>query len=238
MKSTIKRLFRSLGLEISRYNPAQSESAQIMKMLTVHDVNMVIDVGANVGQFGIFLREAGYKNRIVSFEPLLYERNQLIKASTNDPLWDVATRAAIGNVNDEIDINISSNSQSSSVLNMLETHTSAAPDSTYIGVERVPLRTLDSLALDYIDSHTISFLKIDTQGYEDRVLEGANKTLDKIAGLQLELSLVPLYQDQRLYDELIGKLKSLGFNLWAITPVFIDQSSGRLLQFDATFFRD
>ena len=207
-------------------------------MLSEHDVNLVLDVGANTGQFVKLLREVGYKNRIVSFEPLKKEWHHLIKESKNDSLWDVAERAAIGNINDEIDINISNNSQSSSVLNMLEAHSNAAPESRFIGVECVPLRTLDSLALDYMDSNTISFLKIDTQGYEDRVLEGAPKILEKIAGLQLELSLVPLYQDQSLYDELIEKLTNKGFNLWAITPVFIDQNSGRLLQFDATFFRD
>lgn len=238
MKTIIKRLIHAFGLEITRYVPANSESAQLIKMLSEHNINLVLDVGANTGQFGTLLRESGYKNRIVSFEPLLNEWNQLVKTSEMDKLWDVALRAAIGNVNDVIDINISKNSQSSSVLNMLEAHSTAAPESKFIGVERVLLRTLDSLALDYLDANTTSFLKIDTQGYEDRVLEGAGQILDKISGLQLELSLVPLYQDQSLYDELIAKLKNIGFNLWAIRPVFIDQDSGRLLQVDATFFRD
>jgi len=207
-------------------------------MLDSHNVNLIFDVGANTGQFGVSLRELGYKHRIVSFEPLTAAWEELKITSRNDPLWDVASRAAIGNKTDEIDINISKNSQSSSVLNMLETHSTAAPESKFIGVERVPLRTLDHLALEYLDSNTTSFLKIDTQGYEDRVLEGARKILEKISGLQLELSLVPLYQDQSLYDDLIEKLKNIGFNLWSIQPVFVDQDSGRLLQVDATFFRD
>jgi len=81
------------------------------------------------------------------------------------------------------------------------------------------------------------FIKIDTQGYEAQVLRGAECLLQKAAGLQVELSLVPLYAGQVLYDELISQVKSKGFELWGLTPVFIDAQSGRLLQADATFFR-
>lgn len=78
---------------------------------------------------------------------------------------------------------------------------------------------------------------MDTQGYEDRVLNGPEGILDRIVGIQLELSLIPLYEEQCLYDEMIVRLQNKGFDLWSIIPVFINPKSGRLFQVDATFFR-
>ena len=107
MKSFVKRFFRGCGYELREYNPAISESAQFMKMLSTHKVNLVFDVGANVGQFGRKnLRDAGYSGRIVSFEPTLAAWNMLLAESKNDPLWDVAPRTAIGNADGEIEIHI------------------------------------------------------------------------------------------------------------------------------------
>lgn len=237
LKKHVKSLGRAFGIEFRRYRPDRSEMAQSMAMLSAHRINLIFDVGANIGQFGKSLREGGYRGRIISFEPLSSARNLLLAVSDKDADWEVATCAAIGDEDGEIDIHIAGNSASSSVLDMLDTHSNAAPESRYIGAERVPLRRLDTLALDYLRPDSIPFLKIDTQGYEDRVLRGAGELLGRIHGLQLEISLVPLYDDQVLMDELMGKVKAMGFNLWAIRPVFFDRSTGRLLQIDATFFR-
>lgn len=237
MKSFVKRTIRCLGFDVRRYNPALSESAQFIRMLSVHRINLVFDVGANIGQFGQFLRNAGYHGRIVSFEPLSAAREQLLKAGRKDALWEVASRTAIGSKDGEIEIHVAGNSESSSVLNMLESHADAAPESRYVGSERVPLRRLDSIALDYFRPDSVAFLKIDVQGYEDRVLRGATRLLDRLVGLQLELSLVPLYEGQRLFDDLIEQMQATGFELWAMSPAFVNRQNGRLLQVDATFFR-
>lgn len=237
LKSHVTRFVRRLGLDIRLFRPASSESAQLMKILSAHGVNLVFDVGANAGHFGQYLRDAGYRGRIVSFEPLPAAWNDLLKASRKDPLWEVAPRAAIGSDAGELEIHVARNSVSSSILDMHESHTNAAPESGFIGKERVPLRRLDSLASEYLRSDSVPFLKIDTQGYEDQVLTGADGIMDRIVGIQLELSLVPLYKGQRLFDDLTEWLKRLGFEIWAISPVFVDPQSGRLLQIDATFFR-
>lgn len=120
---------------------------------------------------------------------------------------------------------------------MLESHSKAAPESAYISSEKVPLRRLDSIGKSYLNKDSILFIKIDTQGYEDRVLQGAPDLLERAVGLQLELSLIPLYEGQRLYKDIILQLESLGFELLGIATAFVDPISGRLLQVDATFFR-
>lgn len=237
IKTLLKRGIRSFGFDLRRYNPATSEGARFIGALSAHKVNLIFDVGANTGQFGRSLRDLGYKGRIVSFEPLDAAWNKLGEASQKDSLWEVAVRAAIGDEDGEVEINVSGNSVSSSVLRMQNAHVSAAPESVYIGTEKVPIRRLDTVGAGYLRADSTLFLKIDTQGYEAQVLRGASDLLQKVVGLHLELSFVPLYEEQCIYDALISQLKALGFEMWDIVPNFIDARSGRLLQADATFFR-
>jgi FkbM family methyltransferase len=237
LKFFIKRAIRSLGFDVRRHNPRTWESAHFAKMLAVHGINLIFDVGANAGQFGRFLRDAGYRGRIVSFEPLSAAWEQLLEASRKDRLWEVASRAAIGSEDGEVEIHVASNSESSSVLNMLDSHFNAAPEARYVGIERVPVRRLDSVAEDYFRADSVAFLKVDVQGYEDRVLVGAARLLERLRGVQLELSLVPLYAKQRLFRDLIQEMQMAGFEIWALSPGFVNPNNGRLLQFDATFFR-
>ncbi len=236
-KSFLRRLIRFFGFDLRRYIPASSESARLMRMLSAHRVNLVLDVGANTGQFGCFLRDAGYRGRIVSFEPLGTAWEELSKISRKDPRWEVAPRAAIGSEEGEIEINVAGNEESSSILKMLDSHVNTAPESFYTGKERVSLRRLDSIAPPYFQSNSVVFLKVDVQGYEDRVLQGAAGLLDRLVGIEVELSLVRLYEGQRLFDELLGEIRGKGFDLWSVRPVFTDRENGRLLQVDATFFR-
>ena len=230
-------MLHRVGFELRRFSVEQSENARFISMLRTHNVNLIFDVGANAGQFGVLLREIGFDGKIVSFEPLSDAREILLNISKNDPLWQIALQTAIGEENGEIEIQIAGNSQSSSVLDMLDTHVRAAPDSKYIGKEKVALRKLDSIAPDYMDSNSIAFIKIDTQGYETQVMNGAKKLMSQIVGLQVEISLVPLYKGQCLFDEMLKKLKNDGFELWSISTVFSDPNTAQLLQVDATFFR-
>ena len=230
-------MLRRTGFELSRFSVEQSENARFISMLSTHNVNLIFDIGANAGQFGVLLRKIGFDGKIISFEPLSDAREILLNISKNDPLWQIALQTAIGEENGEIEIQIAGNSQSSSVLDMLDTHVRAAPDSKYIGKEKVALRTLDSIAPNYMDSNSIAFIKIDTQGYETQVMNGAKKLMSQIVGLQVEISLVPLYKGQCLFDEMLKKLKKDGFELWSISPVFSDPNTAQLLQVDATFFR-
>jgi FkbM family methyltransferase len=237
-KDVAKRLARALGLEVRAIRPANSQTAQLKAMLASHAVNLVFDVGANVGQFGRELRwHVGYRGRIVSFEPMHAAHAGLTKAAARDPLWEVAARAAVGSNPGIITINVAQNSVSSSVLPMLESHVSAHPPSRYGGTETAPVVRLDELAPQYLRPDSVAFLKIDTQGYESEVLRGATDTLERVVGVQLELSLVPLYAGQQLMPELIEFMQRAGFELWAIAPAFADPQSGRMLQVDATFFR-
>ncbi len=235
MKSLAKNIIRRLGYELRRYAPTSSERAQLMTIIRSQGINLIFDVGANTGGFGTYIRELGYDGRIVSFEPTKVAHEQLLIVVKNDPHWLVAARSAIGNINGEVEINISGNSESSSILPMLDSHTKAAPTSSYVGKEVVPLRTLDTLCPEYINKGDRLFLKIDTQGYEEQVLKGAKNTVAAATVLQMELSLIPLYAGQKLMPEMISLLRDAGYDLWGIAPVFADPTSGRILQMDGIF---
>ncbi len=237
-ESLIRRTANLFGIDIRRYRPKSSDIGRLSIMLANHSVDLVLDVGANTGQFAGLLRKAGYTQRLISFEPLSTAHAQLMLASRNDAEWEIAPRAAIGDHEGTIEMHIAGNSVSSSVLEMLDSHASAASGSAYVGSERAPLSRLDTMARDYLKPGEVPFLKIDTQGYEDRVLDGATELLIKARGVHLELSLVPLYEGQKLFDDLVERLGSLGFTIWAIWPGFCDPRTGRMLQVDATFFRD
>jgi FkbM family methyltransferase len=164
-------------------------------------------------------------------------REELIHQAAKDKNWTVHNRVAIGDRNGLIDINISKNSYSSSILPMLKTHLDAAINSEYIGIEKTPIITLDSVADSYLDKDSNCFLKIDTQGYETKVLDGGSKTLAKAKGVLCELSLVKLYAGQELWKDMIIRLEKKGFQLWSIQKGFTDKKNGRTLQVNVVFLK-
>jgi FkbM family methyltransferase len=235
VEGRVRRIANFLGVDIRRH---RSQHAHLLTMLTNRRVDLVLDVGANCGQFARSLRNAGYEGRLVSFEALSTAHAELLRVSRGDARWEIAPRAAVGDHEGETRINIAGNSLSSSVLGMLDSHREAVPESAYVGSEPVRLARLDTLALGYLQPETVPFLKIDVQGYESQVLNGATEVLARAQGLQLELSFVPLYSGQRLFDGLTETLRALGFAIWAVWPGFCDPRSGRMLQVDAVLFRD
>lgn len=233
-----RKLALKFGIELNRYNPAQSQNARMSRLLAHHGIDLVLDVGANTGGYGQSLREMAYQGDILSFEPLEQAHAELTRTAATDARWHIAPRMAVGSENGEIMIHVAGNSVSSSVLPMNDAHAQAAPQSRYVGSQRVSLSRLDSVSHPALTPNRTTLVKIDTQGYEMPVLLGATGLLPHIRGFQLELSVIPLYQGQALYRETIDWLAGQGFELWNLIPGFLDESSGRLLQFDGVFFRN
>jgi FkbM family methyltransferase len=197
-------------------------------------VDLVIDVGANTGQYIREIRANGFAGQIVAFEPLHQAFHQLHQASSQDPHLKVH-QCALGSEDGDVVIHVSANSYSSSLLPMEEAHLSAAPDSGYVTDESVSLRRLDSFGLAAPES--IVWLKIDVQGYERKVLMGASQTLEDTQAVEIELSYVALYEGQALAFEIQETLSRGGFRLATFGRPLHDPSGTNLLQIDAIFLR-
>lgn len=230
-------LLRKLGAKFG-FDFKMTDEERVILLLKHYGINLVFDVGANTGQYAKELFSLGYKGRIVSIEPLSKAYDVLIKNSKNNKNWEIADRCALGDKEEEVEINITENSVSSSLLDVLPEHTSAEPASKIIGKEKVKVHRLDSISAKYIRTSDFIFLKIDTQGFEENVLKGAAETIKKAKGIQLEMSLVKLFEGQKLYFELIELMKNDGFILHSIEPAFTNKQTGRLLQVNGLFFRE
>ncbi len=228
-KSTARRL----GLDIARY-PFSLPSYRRSLILDAIGVDVVVDVGANVGQYGEELRRFGYEGLIISLEPLSRPCAILQAKAARDGNWRVIQRAA-GENDEEITVNVAGNSISSSILPMLQRHAVVAPGSRYQGTEKAEMVRLDGLLRDDLQRFRRPFLKIDTQGFERRVLAGAGELISTIVGVELEMSLVPLYQGQMMLPEALSFMAEKGFWLAGLATGFWDDQTGEMLQVDGIF---
>ncbi len=234
-----KRIFQNFGVLVRKYNPATSEELRRIKLFQHYQIDLVFDVGANVGQYAKGIMDAGYTNRIVSFEPLSDAYNQLKESSKRYSSWTIAQRCAIGAKKEEIEINISANSVSSTLLNMLDTHLDSAPESKIIGKEKVDVWPLDEIAKEYLKPENNVFLKIDVQGFEQEVFKGAQQLIDRAKGVEMEISLVALYEGQKwLLPQVLEYMAEKGFQLRSIMPAFTDHKTGNVLQCNGIFFKN
>jgi FkbM family methyltransferase len=236
-KNKIRKVFQKINIDIKGYHPLLTDIGLINTTLERLKTDLILDVGANLGQFAMDIRQAGYKNQIVSFEPLSDAYSKLLINIQKDPYWIAHDRCAIGDYDGMVEINVSGNSVSSSILPMLQTHINAAPGSGFSGSEQVPIFKLDTIAEKYIANVKSVFLKIDTQGFEWKVLDGATTTLTKTQGVLVELSLTPLYEGQHLWQDVIKRMEALGFTMWTLLPGFTNVKTAQTLQVDAVFIR-
>jgi FkbM family methyltransferase len=200
--------------------------------------DVILDIGANTGQFAQCLRAGGYHGHIISFEPLSDAHATLVAAAAADPLWDVAERCAVGASDGWAEINIASNSYSSSLLPMLDLHREAAPQSVYRGTEPCRVVALDTyIERTFSDPTTLIGLKIDTQGFEAQVLEGLRRHQDRVKVVVCEMSLAPLYANSPNMSELCRLLAEIGYRCVALGPEFDDPRTGELLQANGVFVK-
>lgn len=224
--------------ETRRYHTALEWNRKLVNELESRRVDVVLDVGANSGQFATSLRNADFKGRIISFEPLSRPFSLLERNASADPLWD-CRRCALGDYDGTVEINVAANGGvSSSILPMLKRHHDVYPQGDYIRTEEVAISRLDSVAAEVLGPNDKAFLKVDVQGFERQVIAGgAGMVDDQCIGMHLELSFMPLYEGGMLIQEALELVYSRGFRLAGFVPFFFDIRNGQLLQADGVFFR-
>jgi len=237
VRNRIRAILRVAGYDFVRSSRMTTAASRRARMIRYHAIQTVVDVGANIGEYGAELREWGFQGRILSIEPTSAAFGALSERASGDARWTVL-RFAAGAENGVAKINVASNAgASSSLIPMLDSHRKSAPEVKFVASEQVEIRTLDTALADLIVPGESLMLKIDTQGFEQMVLRGATATLTQVRLIECELSFVPLYEGQLIFHRMLELLDSLGFYVVQFAPGFPDPESGHCLQVDGIFAR-
>jgi FkbM family methyltransferase len=199
-------------------------------------INVLLDVGANIGQFGRQMRILGYENKIVSFEPLAEVFPHLNQRANRDGNW-VAENFALGSETAKTTINVFEETVFSSILAPTPQSIETSHSLNSYSQQSIQVKKLDDIFHQYVSSGDRVFLKIDVQGYEKNVLQGAENILNQVLGVRLELSFLPQYEQEVLMTDMLELMSSLGFTLVSLKPLSHNLESGEIIQADGIFLR-
>jgi FkbM family methyltransferase len=238
IQGSIKAAARALNLDLRRYSARNVFMKRVAKILADDRLDLVVDVGANRGQFANELFREGYAGAILSFEPIPEAHAKLVAASaTSGRDWRVAPPMALTETAGVAEINLAANSASSSLLSFGEAMATAVPVAAAAGRQTIQTRRLDEV-LPTLGVEGRRFgLKVDTQGSEMAVLKGAESVEAQIDLLIIEVSIAQFYNGQPAYHELDELLRSKGWRLIDIEPGYRHPSSLHLCEFDAVYRR-
>lgn len=240
MKALVRRALNRLGVDVVRVNRGHGDHAtHLRSVLLDRRVDGAIDVGANTGQFGAFLRRIGFRGPIVSFEPVLASFAQLEKARAADAAW-TAHCVALGDRSEARTMNVYSGTSQFSSLLEANAYAKEAWSSSLADVEKreVLVRRLDDL---YDETVAVTgaqrlFLKLDTQGFDLQVLHGAPRALRNVEVIQVEVSFIPLYEAAPTGLDLLADLQSRGFHVSGMFPLSREPSLA-VVEFDCVLVR-
>ena len=213
------------------------QRVQLPALFEMYDVNCVVDVGAHEGEYAQRLRAGGYEGRIVSFEPVPRAFTELERAAADDSDWQVH-RLALGR------------EEGVTTMNAVPGTLSSLRSPTEFGARRyrrlrdpepveVEVRRLDGMLDELLQGleRPRPYLKLDTQGHDLDVFEGAGDRIGEFAGMQSELALLQIYEGQPRLPEALAAYEAAGFDVAAMYPVSRQGKTARVLEFDCVMVR-
>jgi FkbM family methyltransferase len=227
----VKRALRTAGLDVRRRQSPEHEFACLRDI----PVRTILDVGANEGQFALILRRLFPQATIHSFEPVPAAYARLAKAAARDSKLH-AYAVAIGDHAGEIEFEVNEFTPASSILRSTRALADCFPYAAVTHAQRVAMTTLDDWATR-VELEPELLLKVDVQGYEDRVLRGGTRVFAQAAAAIIEVAFMPLYEGQLLFDDVADRLHDSGFRCAGIVNNSRDPRTGRILYADAIFRR-
>jgi FkbM family methyltransferase len=236
LKRLTKKAFNQLGMDVVRLSKSPAHSLLGLRNLPI---KTVIDVGANTGQFAKMISRVFPKAHIYCFEPLPEPFAKLSKWAEQYGGGRVAVfNIALGQSEGEVEMLAHlDHSPSSSLLETTKACEMIYPFTQNQAKVKVKLTTLDKALSQYINSFTSdTLIKLDVQGYEDRVIKGGNETLRKARACILEINLDLLYENQADFKEILSLLYELGYRYAGN----LDQSyaaDGHVIFIDALFLK-
>lgn len=235
----VRRRVNGLGVDVVRYPVHTTLPGHLKSTLGQLAVDVVVDVGANVGQFGRMLRdEVGFDGRIVSFEPDPHSFAQLEENTRDDKLW-AAYNLACGSEDADARLFQFEGSDWNSLHEIDQEALAASGRSmAQIGEVNCRVRRLDGMWREHVATvgETV-FLKSDTQGHDIAVLDGVGIHFDQVAGLLLEASVRTFYADELHLPDLLIDAEARGYSPSGFFPVTRTKSSLALDTLDACFVK-
>lgn len=206
------------GFRIIRSYPKLEEVRNhLIKKL---DIKTAFDGGANQGQWAFRLRKNNPEINIISFEPVKQAFNKLVENSKNDPNW-VAHNVALGKEAGTAKINLANNDFMSSSILAPSNHLSSFPNVEFSDYEEINVVRLDSLSEKF--DFNCSLLKLDVQGFEFEVLNGASNLLDKVALIELETAFRPMYTGEKNHSQILRWLEDRNFEVYSVSQPSVDK---------------
>lgn len=227
----IRKPFNIIGLDIKKFRP----EIDYLKFLERYDIKTVFDIGANTGQFAKEIRKKLPQAKIYSFEPLKDCYQELVRNMSDDKNFK-AYNFALGEKETEREINRSVSSPSSSLLAMGKLHEEMYPHTKGGTKEEIKVKRLDDV-FKISDLEKEILIKIDVQGYEDKVIKGGTNIISQAKIALLEVSFFELYKGQALFGDIYNTMKELGFKYQGRIHQRINHLTGEILYEDSIFIK-
>ena len=236
----LRRIFgfqaaRHVSLEWAQWLESRVHLLHLMKRL---DINCVLDVGANEGQFAATLWDLGFTGWIASFEPVPETFRLLKRAAAAHSQWRVFP-FALGAENVNLPIHVSDISVYNSFRTTRQDGLDRFPDMRTKRIEPVEMRRLDDTLDECLAgiAEPRIYLKLDTQGFDLEVIRGGERTLERVLALQTEVSFKAIYDDMPDFIQSIRTLQQRGFDIVSFQPVSSELDELRAIEMDCIMAR-
>ena len=235
-----KRIANALGYDLLRSSRTHALiERHLEKLFRLHRIDGVLDVGANTGQYGEKLLRSGFSGQLHSFEPVEAPFKELAKKAAGVSNWHVYP-FALGDEKVEKKIQVLGQTNLCSFHLPSDYSRSLDSDAFTVAEEQsVEVRRLDeelaSIVRDGYDGSI--YLKMDTQGFDLNVFRGASGCLERIAALQTELSIQPLYEEMPPFDHVMHEIMEAGYKVTGMYPAARDKQNLTIIEFDCVMAR-
>ena len=242
MRLFIRKILQKFGYDIVKYhadyivgNIDKENLEGEYRWLKDFNFRTILDIGANEGQFADKIHTLFPSSVIYGFEPIP-ETFALLQKNFKDVKQLKAINLALGDTTGEVSFNKNEYSASSSLLPLSENHV----ENFYYAVKTDPIKVKMDTLENVLSKEKIDFpmlIKIDVQGFEDKVIKGGIEVIKKADLVLCEVSFVELYKGQLLFAETYEMMKNLGFRYAGSIEQLRSPETNRILQADAVFIK-
>ncbi len=234
-KEIIKSCFRIINIDIRRIPEYERNKFILVKDF---NINTIIDIGAHVGRFTLEISRILPDAKIYSFEPIKEVYEESLRNCRNINNFQ-GFNIALGNFNGNAKIHRNKYLPSSSMLGIEDLHIEAFPFTRETHDEEIVVRKFDDVVIEedlQLDPEIL--IKLDVQGYEDKVIRGGIDIFKKARVIMTEVSYYELYKGQAQFDEVYDQLRNMGFKYKGSINNLFHPTKGLLLSSDAVFVKE